>query len=173
MASSLDPRSPRRRGLWGSVAYLLGAPVAAFNPRDIRQGAHEIRLLVDAIKRCQSRDGRILTEDAAMLDLRRTAFRFGVNQVGVEDMLYKRRRQTARATFTYLGGGLGFLGLWIYEALLSPSYASLGYVAALLAVCAVFFLCAFHNALVNWQARTRRLGTAREFLNARETWWPS
>ena len=69
-------------------------------------------------------------------------------------------------------GGFGFLLIWVYEALLQPAYASLGYILALVAFCAVFFLAAFYNALINWQARTIRLGTAREFLTTTDSWWP-
>ena len=50
---------------------------------------------------------------------------------------------------------------------------SVAYVVGLLAICTAFFLSAFYNALINWQIRTLRLGTAREFLRAEESWWPS
>jgi hypothetical protein len=44
---------------------------------------------------------------------------------------------------------------------------------ALCLTCGLFRLLAFHNALVNWQIRTLRLGSWREFLNTNESWWPS
>ena len=164
---------PRRRGLWGALGYLFSGPVAAFGAKEITKGGRTIRALIGAIKEGPQRDPRILTEEEGQLDLKAIAFQFGTTEAGVEEMLRNRRRQTARATFCYLAGGAGFLCLWFYVAILTPSYASVTYVIGLLTVCAVFLLSAFHNALVNWQARTRRLGTAREFLNARETWWPS
>lgn len=101
------------------------------------------------------------------------AFLAGTSSYGLETMLARRRRQTAHATKVYLFGGVCFLAFWSYEAFSAPVFASLPYVLGLIAFCAVFFLSAFHNALINWQIRTRRLGSAREFLNARETWWPS
>ncbi len=57
--------------------------------------------------------------------------------------------------------------MWTFEALLEPTYAGLPYILGLIGLCGVFFLSAFYNALVNWQARTLRLGTAREFLARR------
>ncbi len=77
------------------------------------------------------------------------------------------------STYCYLAGGVGFLALWTFEALLQPSYASLPYILGLIGLCGVFFLSAFYNALINWQARTLRLGTAREFLATDDSWWPS
>jgi hypothetical protein len=91
----------------------------------------------------------------------------------IERQLCNRRRQTAVSTYCYLAGGAGFLALWTCEALLEPTYASLPYIVALIGLCGVFFLSAFYNALVNWQARTLRLGTAREFLATDDSWWPS
>ena len=49
----------------------------------------------------------------------------------------------------------------------------LAYVIGLLTICTAMFLSAFYNALVNWQIRTRRLGTVLEFLRTEESWWPS
>ena len=170
----IDLKPPRRRrGLWRTLGFLMGGPVAAFNAPAISNGARTIRDLAGAIHDGPSRDPRIMTEETGALDLRTMAFRFNTSEAGIDEMLRRRGRQTARATWSYLVGGLLFLGAWFYEAILTPSYASLGYLLGLLAVCGVFFLSAFKNALVNWQVRTRRLGTVREFLNARETWWPS
>ena len=52
-------------------------------------------------------------------------------------------------------------------------YASWLYVLGLLAICAAFGLAALHNALLNWQIRTRHFGTFAEFIRTNETWWPS
>ena len=168
------PQPPRRRtGLWRTLGFLLGGPVAAFGARNIVEGARTINTLADTIKAGPQPDRRVRTGDDRVLDLTAIAFLAGTSEAEVEHQLANRRRQTTWATHCYLVGGCGFLLLWFWAALLSPAYVSLPYVLGLLALCAVFFLSAFHNALVNWQARTRRLGTAREFLHTPETWWPS
>lgn len=168
------PQPPKRRaGLWRTLGFMLGGPVAAFGARNIVEGARTINTLTDTIKAGPQPNRRIRTGEDRVLDLTATAFLAGTSEAEVERQLANRRRQTTWATHCYLAGGCGFLLLWFWAALLSPAYASPPYVLGLLALCAVFFLSAFHNALVNWQARTRRLGTAREFLHAPETWWPS
>ena len=163
----------RRRGLWRTLGLLLRGPVAAFGAKNIADGARTIRWLAEAVKAGPQPDGRIRTGEDRRIDLEAIAFLSGASKAEVERQLANRRRQTAWATRCYLAGGCGFLLLWFWQALVTPAYASPSYVLGLLALCAVFFLSAFHNVLVNWQARTRRLGTAREFLHASETWWPS
>jgi hypothetical protein len=37
----------------------------------------------------------------------------------------------------------------------------------------VFFLLAFKNAWLNWQLRTRRFGSAMEYLTTAEHFWPN
>ena len=175
--SPIDPRTKRpalrRRGLWGTLGFLLSGPVAAFGTKNVMEGAQLVGNLVDVIKVGPGPDRRVRVDEAGALDLQAMAFLAGTSEAGLEAMLANRRRQTARATWCYLAGGCGFLLFWFYQAFVSPAYASLPYVLGLVALCGTFFLSAFHNALVNWQVRTRQLGTARQFLNAEETWWPS
>ena len=168
------PAEPRRpRGLWRALAYLLGGPVAAFGAKNVLESARTIEGLAETIKAGPGPDRRVRLDENGTFDVRAMAFLAGTSAYGLETMLAKRRRQTARATKVYLFGGVCFLAFWLYEALTAPIFASLPYVLGLIAFCAVFFLSAFHNALINWQIRTSRLGSAREFLNAGETWWPS
>jgi len=167
------PPRKRRTGLWGTLGFLLGGPIAAFGAKGVAEGARIIGTLAGTIKAGQQPDSRVRVDDERFLDLQATAFLAGTSPAGLEQMLANRRSQSSLATKYYLLGGVCFLLFWFYEALVMPIYASLPYVLGLIALCSVFFLSAFHNALINWQIRTRRLGTAREFLNARETWWPS
>ena len=172
----LPPQQPppkHRLGLWRTLGFLLGGTVAAFGTKNIVEGARTIGSLADRIKAGPAPDRRVRTDDERYLDMQATAFLAGTSASGLDRLLANRRRQSARATKCYLAGGIGFFAFWFYEAFVSPVYASLPYVLGLIALCSVFFLSAFHNALINWQVRTRRLGTAREFFNANETWWPS
>ena len=170
-----DPsRAPKRgRGLWGTLGAVLRGPVDAFNPRQVAEGAQMIGRLVQVIKAGPQADPRVRVVDDGSLDIAAIAFLAGASQADIQRQLRIRRRQTAIATYCYLTGGVGFLTLWTFEALLLPSYVSLPYIIGLVGLCAVFFLSAFYNALTNWQARTLRLGTAREFLATEDSWWPS
>ena len=120
----IDPRPKRpalrRRGLWGTFSFLLGGPVAAFGTKNVMEGAHTIGNLVDLIKVGQGPDRRVRVDETGSLDLQAMAFLAGTSKAGVEGMLTKRRRQTARATWCYLAGGCGFLLFWFYQAFASP-----------------------------------------------------
>ena len=169
------PLAPRKRrtGLWRSLGFLLGGPIAAFGAKNVVDGARTIGSLANTIKAGPRPERRVRVDSERYLDLQAMAFLAGTSAAGLDQLLANRRRQSARATKCYLAGGFGFFVFWFYKAFVSPVYASLPYVLGLIALCSVFFLSAFHSALINWQVRTRRLGTAREFLNAGETWWPS
>ncbi len=162
-----------RRGLWGTLGSVLRSPVDAFNPRQVAEGAQTIGRLVNVIKAGPQADPRIRVSDDRALDVAATAFLAGASQAEIQRQLWNRRRQSAISTYCYLVGGAGFLVLWTFEALLQPAYANLPYILGLIGLCSVFFLSAFYNALINWQARTLRLGTAREFLATDDSWWPS
>jgi hypothetical protein len=110
--------------------------------------------------------------DGRCLDVEAMAASHGICVGEIHDLMLNRRRQTARSVFCHLCGGGGFLALWLVEAFRTPAYTSVPYVLGLLALCSAFFLSAFYNALVNWQIRTLRLGTAAEFLRTDESWWP-
>ena len=173
MDQPVDPNPPRRRGLWGALGTLVKAPATAFAAKDVAQGARTVVRLANVIKAGPQRDPRIVTEDEGRLDLPAIAYGFATSDCAIERMLRNRRRQTVIETYSYLAGGCAFLVLWVVAAVRSPVYASLGYVLGLLAICVLFFLSAFRSALVNWQCRTRRLGTVRDFLDTPDSWWPS
>jgi hypothetical protein len=151
----------------------LAGPFNAFGTKQIVKNAAVIESLAERIKAGRPADDRVRVNDDRRLDLVATALRAGVRVEAIQARLANRRRETARAVWCYLAGCVGSLAVWFVEALSTPSDARLAYVAGLLLVCAAFTLSAFYNALVNWQIRTLRLGTTREFLSTDESWWPS
>lgn len=177
MSRRPEPRPPvaRRRSLaWRALGLALTAPVACFGARHIAQNASYIGRLWSAIRAGPQGDRRILHDEQRYLNLEAMASMGQLDVLEIERQLANRRRQTKRAVFLHLTAGSGFLGAWLVKALTTPAaYVSLPYVLGLLLFCGLFFLMAFYNALVNWQIRTGRLGTASEFLHAEETWWPS
>lgn len=173
MARQKPGHADKRRGVWGSLGRLLKGPVDAFNPRQVAEGARTIGRLAKIVRSGPQPDPRICVNQDNSLDLPAIAFLDGTSEMEIRKQLANRRKQSTIATYCYLAGGTGFLVIWLYEALLQPGYASVAYILGLIGVCTVFFLSAFYHALINWQARTQRLGTAREFLVTEDSWWPS
>jgi hypothetical protein len=163
----------KKRHLWGGIKFIFGGPINALGVEHIAAGASVIGNLTDRIRWGPGRDSRVRVHADRALDLQTMAFNAGVSIAGIEMMLANRRRQTARAVLCYAAGAAGFLGLWLWQALSTPAYTRLPYVIVFLMICGLFCLSAFYNALVNWQIRTLRLGTWREFLSTEESWWPS
>jgi hypothetical protein len=107
-------------------------------------------------------------------DMQATAFSYGVSVHQLEAMLAARRRQTALIAYAALAfGGLFVVG-WIWHALSSP-WTATRITSALyfLPFCAVFFLMAFYNALLNFQIRSGRLASWREYLATPAGFWPN
>ena len=154
---------------------IVAGPARTIGWLQIKQNATSIRELAAAIKAGPQPDPRLLpVVTNRRIDPERMAAALGVSVAEVEHRLMLRRRRTARAVYLYLSAAAAFLLVWLYEVITVPeTYSGWLYVAGLLAVCAAFALSALYNALVNWQIRTRRLGTFGEFLATEESWWPS
>lgn len=96
-----------------------------------------------------------------------------VTQAEIERQLDNRRRETRGNAIAYLLGGAAVLAFWLYEiATQGISGINPLDVALFLAVVGCLFALAFHNAFLNWQVRTRRLGSVRQFFSTEESWWP-
>jgi hypothetical protein len=167
------PAKPKRRSFRIVLNFVFGGPINAFNAANIAEGASTIEDLAMRIRRGPGADPRVRVRDDRTLDLQAMALKAGVSIADIEVLLWNKRRQTKRAVFCYAFGAISFFGLWLWEALSTPTYARLSYVIVLLTICGLFVLSAFYNTLLNWQIRTLRLGTWREFLSAEESWWPS
>jgi len=163
----------RKRGLWRGVRYLLGGLISPVGVDEITEGASVIHGLAQRIKAGSSGDARVRVFDDRALDLETMAYNAGMSVAEVRVMLVDRRRQTRRAVNFYVTGAIGFFCLWVWQASATVAYTRLPYVVLLVLICGLFCLSAFYNALVNWQCRTERLGTWREFLTTDASWWPS
>lgn len=171
-AAPASRQARRPRGLWRALGFLVSGPIATFGVRNVVDGAHTIEILAGRIKAEANRPSSVRLDDAGFFDLPATAARTNTDIHQLEVLLRYRRVQTARATKTYLFGGCAFLAFWVYAGLIAPGGASTAYILALIALAALFFIGAFYNALINWQVRTKRLGSLQEFLATSETWWP-
>ncbi len=158
---------------WG-VRKTLGAPIACIGVEQIAENARLIRRLAQTIRNGPGPDPMVWVKPDRTLDVAVMSWEAQVPVAEIERLLANRRRQSRQATWSYLAGGTVFVVLgFIHAASLLPALPTLLYALSTAAICCCFFLMAFYNALINWQVRTRRLGTAREFLDTDETWRPS
>jgi hypothetical protein len=94
-------------------------------------------------------------------------------QFRIAELLWRRRRESARTA--YLSFGLGWLSFfaWLVRAATTPwTSGHLLPVIEYAPFCVIFFLVAFRSALQNYQIRTRRLATASEYLQTPNSFWP-
>ena len=158
---------------WG-VRKTLGAPIACIGVDQIAENARLIQGLAQTIRTGPGPDPMVRVRPDRTLDMSEMSWEAQVPVAEIERLLANRRRQSRQATWGYLSGGAVFVVMgFIHAASILPAMPTLLYALSTAAICCCFFLMAFYNALINWQVRTRRLGTAREFLNADETWRPS
>lgn len=170
-----QPEKPKQAGpIRRGSRFLFGSPARAAGLPQIQRSWGAIREMAALIIRGPQADRRVRVKADRELDLYEMAYAMGTTISVVEMRLSARRRQTRLAVYAYLGAAIVLWVSWLYEAITSPgSYARLLTVAGLVAITTCFELGAFYNALVNWQIRTGRLGSAREFLSTTDSWRPS
>ena len=175
--SSTGSAHQRRRSLlgraFGSIGWLCSGPVHWAGSLGISRSASFIRDLGAAVRSGSQRDGRFRTSGDACFDLTATAFSYGISVPELERRLKVRRRQTALIAYATFALACIFLTAWVCEALSSPwTAARIALALEFLPFCALFFLLAFYNALLNFQIRIGRAASWREFLATSEPFWP-
>jgi hypothetical protein len=123
--------------------------------------------LVPASRSDASAKEQVFVDEDRTFDLRATAFSRGMTESALLHRLDDRRRQTARIAYGTFTLACLFLIGWLHAALHSPLALSRIMLALdFLPFCALFFLIAFYNALINFQIRSGRRATWREYLLA-------
>jgi len=148
----------QNRGAGSGPALVLGAD----RRFDLEASAQALQL-----QAAEALDaGRITMEHYAQL---------GGVQAGELAMLLQRRRiETTRATRLNLAFGLVFLMLCTWSACSTPvDFTGLLLLLSGLGLCLLFLARAVVEAQTNWQIRTGRMGTLREFLATDDAWLPS
>ena len=164
--------SPLRRMLRG-IGWLSAGPVDWTGRRGISRGACFIRDLVVALRFGSRRDPQFRTSEDGGFDVGATSFLHGISVFELQRRLVVRRRQTARIAHATFILGCIFLTAWVCEALSLPWTAGRIVLAMeFLPFCALFFLLAFYNALLNFQIWIGRAASWREYLATREPFWP-
>ena len=172
---SMPPLRPRRgvfRRVFRGVGWLASGPIDWAGTRGIGRGAAAIRGLAVAARSRPQPDPRFRT-DEGQFDLEATAFLHGLTVPQLQARLAARRRHTARVAYATTALAVLFLLFWVRAALATPWTASrLALAVYFLPFCLLFFLIAFYHALLNFQIRTGRLASWREYLTTSEPFWP-
>jgi hypothetical protein len=152
---------------------LSAGPVDWVGLRGISLGASFIRHLSVTLRSASRRDRRFRTSEDRGLDLEAAALLHGISVFELDRRLRMRRRQTARVAYATFALGCIFSVVWVCEALSSPWTAGRVFLALeFLPFCVLFFLLTFYNALLNFQIRTGRSASWREYLATRKPFWP-
>ena len=148
----------RSRGAGSGPALVLDAD----RRFDLQASAEALRL-----QAAEALDtGRIAMEHYAQLG--------GVQAGELAILLQRRRVETARAARLNLAFALLFVAVWLWSILSTPAgFAGLLLLLSGLGMCLLFLARAVLEAQTNWQIRTGRMGTLREFLATDEGWMPS
>jgi hypothetical protein len=168
----------RRRSFVGKIAHgtgwLVSVPFVWMGVHRIWRGCLLIGDLWGALRAGPPRDDRFMTADQGAFDVAATAVSYGVPVHRLEARLAARRRQTARIAYAAFALAWLFLLGWVWHALASPWMAT-RFTSALffLPFCALFFLVAFYNALLNYQIRSGRLANWRDYLATPGAFWPN
>jgi len=152
----------------------MAAPAAWSGADLVKRGWSFIGDLVALLRARPARDERFKTEGKSTFDMQATAISYGVSVPQLEARLAVRRLQTARVAYAALILGTTFVIGWIWHALSSPwTITRVTSALYFLPFCVIFFLVAFHNALLNYQLRARRLASWREYLATPDRFWPN
>ena len=171
--STSDKRRSLLRRMFRGIGWVSAGPVDWTGRRGISRGASFIRDLAIALRFGSRRDPRFRTSEDGGFDLEATAFLHSISVFELERRLVVRRRQTARIAYATFALCCIFLTAWVCEALSSPwTMGRIVLALEFLPFCAVFFLLAFYNALLNFQIRIGRAASWCEYLATREPFCP-
>ncbi|WP_158746719.1 hypothetical protein [Acidisphaera sp. L21] len=158
---------------WRRAKFIAGSPVANVGFQEISEGRRFIGGLWGLLRRGIPTDTRLKSDEDGSIDLLATAFSYGMSVEALVERLRFRQGQTAWAAYAMFGLGSVFLVLWLYGALhIGMSSARLFSALEFLPFCTLFFLLAFKSAWLNWQLRTRRLGSPVAYLKTTEPFLP-
>lgn len=168
-----DKRPSLFRRALRRTAWLAAGPIDWFGAPRIRRSWSFIGDLIGILRAGPAKDGRFKTTEDGMFDLRASAFSYGMSVPQFEALLRARRLQTARIAYVTFALGCLFLFAWIWQALATPMLASRVFSALyFLPFCGLFFLYSSYQALLNFQLRTCRAASWREYLATSERFWP-
>lgn len=152
----------------------LGAPAQVWlGTRTIRDGATFAGEMAASVRLQPHRDRRFHVSNDGTFDLVATAFSYGIPVPELERRLAASRRQTGLASYALGGAGVVLFLLWLIAVLNTELTAGRILVAVeFLPLCAMCVLLGFYQGLVNFQIRSGRAASWRDFLLTERDFWP-
>ena len=169
------PRAPGSvlQRTWRRARFVAGGPIANIGLEDISSGARLIGQLTKQVRQGPASDGRLKVDEHGVIDLRATAFSYGISVEELLERMHQRRRQAARSAYALSCLGACFLVVWLWQAMHMPrSTARIVSAVEFLPFCVLFLLVATKSAHSNWQLRTRRLGSLDDYLRTSDPFLP-
>ncbi len=161
------------RQAWRQTRFVAGGPIANIGLEEISSGARLIGQLTKQVQQGPALDGRLKVDEHGGIDLRATAFSYGISVDELLERMAQRRRQTAWSAHALFCLGGCFLVVWFWQAMHLPrSAARIVSAVEFLPFCVLFLLVATRSAHSNWQLRTRRLGSLGDYLRTSDPFLP-
>jgi len=189
--------APRRHGLLSPLVWAGRSIVQPLAVPEIRAQAETIRGLHGVLQKRGAGSGPALVLDtgrrfdleasaqsmrlqaaealnAGRITMEHYAQLGGVQAEELAMLLQRRRIETTHATRLNLAFCLVFLMLCTWSVFSTPAgFTRLLLLVSGLGLCLLFLARAVVEAQTNWQIRTGRMGTLREFLATDDAWTPS
>lgn len=161
-----------RRSVRG-VGWLLASPAEWFGFRSVHAGATSIGRMYKGARAPRERDRRFRVQENGDFDRDAIALNYGITIGELERRLAARRRQTALLAYGLFGIGCLFVLGWIWVAVDTESSAGrFLMLLRFIPFCALFYLMAFYNALINFQIRTERAAGWLDYISTEEGFMP-
>lgn len=172
--------APRHKpGFWGRwsrrAGVMLSSPEESIGWRSVLNGANLLRYLMAAFreKAVGSPSTNLVLRNRDLIDLRASARFRGLAEEQFLALIHRRQRETFRIA---VAAGLLDLVLflaWAIEMIFghwtgSRLFAAIEFVPFLVMI---GYLC-LNNCSMNWQLRTRRVATLRQFLDESDSLFP-
>ena len=158
---------------WRRTKFVASGPIANIGLHEISSGARLIGQLTTQVRRGPDPDSRLKSDERGGIDLQATAFSYGISVEELVERMHTRRQQTARSAYALFGLGACFLVVWLWQAThMRLSSARIISAVEFLPFCILFFLVATKSAWMNWQLRTRRLGSLLDYLQTSDPFLP-
>ena len=173
-----QPKEQRRRRsmvgrIWRGTKMAARGPVEAAATAEITRGASLIGALFKLLQRGPAQDKSVQLDEHGVINVRATAYLLGITPDELEERLQQRQRQTGRAAYALSCLGALSFTCWIYGALqMTMSAARVISAVEFLPFCVLFGLLAFKSSWMNWQLRTRTLGSALAYLRTTDAFLP-
>ena len=169
---SRPPASMLRR-TWRGTKFIVGGPIANIGLEEISSGGRLIGQLTKQVRQGPVSDGRLKADEHGAIDLRATAFSYGISVEELLQRMHQRRRQTARSAYALFCLGGCLLVVWLWQVMhMTRSAARIVSAVEFLPFCVLFLLVATKSAHANWQLRTRRLGSLGDYLRTSDPFLP-